>query len=93
MKCEIDVRKELYLNVVMSGGTTMYEGIDTRLASELTTLAPSSMKVKVVAPPERKFSVWIGGSLLSSLSSFSSMWVTKAEYEESGAGIVHRKCF
>lgn len=54
----------------MSGGTTMYEGIDTRLASELTKLVPSTMKVKVVAPPERKFSVWIGGSLLSSLTTF-----------------------
>jgi actin-related protein len=70
LKCDIDVRKDLYCNVVMSGGTTMYEGIDTRLASELTSLAPAAMKVKVVAPPERKFSVWIGGSLLSSLSTF-----------------------
>jgi len=70
MKCEIDVRRELYANIVMSGGTTMYEGIDTRLAAEVTNLAPSAMKVKVVAPPERKFSVWIGGSLLSSLSTF-----------------------
>lgn len=84
MKCEVDVRKELYANIVMSGGTTMYEGVDTRLASELTQLAPPAMKVKVVAPPERKFSVWIGGSLLSSLSTFSSMWITKAEYEEAG---------
>jgi actin-related protein len=70
MKCEIDVRKDLYANIVMSGGTTMYEGIDTRLAAEVTALAPSAMKIKVVAPPERKFSVWIGGSLLSSLSTF-----------------------
>jgi len=90
--CEIDVRKELYNNIVMSGGTTMYEGIDTRLASEMTNLAPSAMKIKVVAPPERKFSVWLGGSLLSSLSTFSTMWITRAEYEESGAAIVHRKC-
>lgn len=47
MKCEIDVRKDLYANIVMSGGTTMYEGIDTRLAAEVTALAPSAMKVKV----------------------------------------------
>jgi actin-related protein len=51
------------------------------------------MKVKVIAPAERRFSVWIGGSILSGLSSFDSMWITQAEYEEMGANIVHRKCF
>ena len=56
-------------------------------------LAPSTMKIKVVAPPERKYSVWIGGSILSSLSTFQSMWISKAEYDESGPAIVHRKCF
>lgn len=70
MKADIDVRKDLYSNIVMSGGTTMFPGIPERLSKELTTLAPSTMKVKVVAPPERKFSVWIGGSILSSLSTF-----------------------
>jgi actin-related protein len=51
------------------------------------------MKVKVLAPPERKYSVWMGGSILSGLSTFGSMWITKAEYDEVGATIVHRKCF
>ncbi|CAD8051583.1 unnamed protein product [Paramecium primaurelia] len=93
MKCDIDVRKDLYGNVVMSGGTTMFPGIPERLSKELTSLAPSSMKIKVVAPPERKFSVWIGGSILSSLSTFQAMWITRSEYDESGPTIVHRKCF
>eukprot|EP01017_Pseudomicrothorax_dubius_P001570 TRINITY_DN0_c54_g1_i4.p1 TRINITY_DN0_c54_g1~~TRINITY_DN0_c54_g1_i4.p1 ORF type:complete len:150 (+),score=42.69 TRINITY_DN0_c54_g1_i4:1-450(+) len=93
MKCDIDVRKDLYGNIVMSGGTTMFPGIAERLNKEMTNLAPASMKVKVVAPAERKYSVWIGGSILSSLSTFGSMWITKGEYEESGPGIVHRKCF
>merc|ERR1712066_772952 len=65
MKCDIDIRKDLYANTVMSGGTTMFDGIDTRLKKELTALAPNSMTVKVIAPPERKYSVWIGGSILS----------------------------
>ena len=60
---------------------------------ELTALAPSTMKIKVVAPPERKYSVWIGGSILSSLSTFQQMWISKGEYDESGPTIVHRKCF
>jgi actin-related protein len=92
-KCDIDIRKDLYGNVVMSGGTTMFEGIAERMTKELTTLAPASMKIKVVAPPERKYSVWIGGSILASLSTFQQMWISKEEYDESGPSIVHRKCF
>jgi len=92
MKCDIDVRKDLYANIVLSGGTTMYEGLPERLQKEVTNKAPSSMKVKVVAPPERKYSVWIGGSILASLSTFQTMWIRKEEYDEAGPSVVHRKC-
>jgi actin len=92
-KCDVDIRKDLYSNVVLSGGTTMYEGLPDRMTKELTALAPSTMKIKIVAPPERKYSVWIGGSILSSLSTFQQMWITKEEYDEAGPSIVHRKCF
>ncbi|KAH0906816.1 hypothetical protein HID58_038643 [Brassica napus] len=70
MKCDVDIRKDLYGNIVLSGGTTMFGGIGDRMSKEITALAPSSMKIKVVAPPERKYSVWIGGSILASLSTF-----------------------
>jgi len=93
MKCDVDIRKDLYSNIVLSGGTTMFPGIAERLTKELTALAPAAMKIKVVAPPERKYSVWIGGSILASLSTFQQMWISKAEYDESGPSIVHRKCF
>jgi actin beta/gamma 1 len=93
MKCDVDIRRDLYANIVMSGGTTMFPGIAERMTKELTALAPSTMKIKVVAPPERKYSVWIGGSILSSLSTFQQMWISKAEYDDSGPTIVHRKCF
>jgi actin beta/gamma 1 len=93
MKCDVDIRKDLYGNTVLSGGTTMFEGIAERMQKEITALAPASMKIKIVAPPERKYSVWIGGSILSSLSTFQSMWISKQEYDESGPSIVHRKCF
>nr|BAD29952.1 beta-actin [Ulva pertusa]BAD29953.1 actin [Ulva pertusa] len=93
MKCDVDIRKDLYGNIVLSGGTTMFAGIADRMSKEVSALAPSSMKIKVVAPPERKFSVWIGGSILASLSTFQQMWISKAEYDESGPSIVHRKCF
>ncbi|GLB42309.1 putative actin family protein [Lyophyllum shimeji] len=92
-KCDLDIRRDLYGNVVLSGGTTMFPGIADRMQKELTALAPASMKVKIVAPPERKYSVWIGGSILGSLSTFQNLWCSKQEYDESGPGIVHRKCF
>ena len=93
MKCDVDIRKDLYANIVLSGGTTMFTNIAERLTKEVTALAPSTMKIKVVAPPERKYSVWIGGSILASLSTFQQMWISKNEYDEAGPSIVHRKCF
>jgi len=93
MKCDVDIRKDLYSNIVLSGGTTMYPGIQERLQKDITNMAPPSVKVKVIAPPERKYSVWIGGSILASLTTFQQMWIGKEEYEESGPSIVHRKCF
>merc|ERR1712130_1097924 len=93
MKCDVDIRKDLYANTVMSGGTTMYPGIADRMQKEITALAPSTIKIKIIAPPERKYSVWIGGSILASLSTFQQMWISKQEYDECGPSIVHRKCF
>merc|ERR1712080_16019 len=66
-------RKDLYGNIVLSGGTTMFEGIAERIQKEIVSLTTPSMKIKIVAPPERKYSVWIGGSILSSLSTFQQM--------------------
>jgi actin len=75
MKCDVDIRKDLYGNVVLSGGSTMFPGISERMSKEITALAPSSMRIKVVAPPERKYSVWIGGSILASLGSFQQVYI------------------
>ncbi|KAM9102553.1 beta-actin-like protein 2 [Sarcophilus harrisii] len=93
LKCDVDLRKDLYANTVLSGGSTMYPGIADRMQKEILALAPSTMKIKVIAPPERKYSVWIGGSILASLSTFQQMWISKQEYDEAGPSIVHRKCF
>jgi len=93
MKCDVDIRKDLYGNMILSGGSTMFPGIAERLQKEITAFAPSSMKIKVIAPPERKYSCWIGGSIMASLSTFQQMWMSKEEYDESGPSIVHRKCF
>lgn len=95
MKSDVDVRKDLYQNIILSGGTTLYAGLPERLTKEVQKLAPQAIKslVKVIAVPERKYCVWIGGSILSSISTFGTMWITKEEYQDAGPTIVHRKCF
>ena len=70
----------------------MIRAVAAVAAALLTALAPSATKIKVIAAPERNYFVWIGGSILSSLSTFQSMWISKAEYDESGPAIVHTKC-
>lgn len=77
----------------MSGGTTMYPNIAERLQKEVQNLAPSSIKVKINADATRKYQVWMGGSVLSSLGTFQNMWITSDEYQDAGPQIVHRKCF
>merc|ERR550514_2287754 len=91
-ECDIDIRTDLMSNVILSGGTTMYEGLPDRLQKELDALAPKRDMVKIIASADRYYSVWTGGSTLVSLSTFESQWITKEEYEENGAEIVHRKC-
>ncbi|XP_059280070.1 actin-104-like [Lycium ferocissimum] len=92
MRCDVDIRKDLFANIVLSGGSTMFPGIAERMSKEISALAPSSTKIEVVAPPERKYSAWIGGSVLASLSTFQNMWIPKAEYDECGPAVVHRMC-
>merc|ERR1711959_851373 len=100
--CDLDVRKDLLGNVVMSGGTTMFPNMPERLQAEIQGLVPEATKVKVIAPPERMISVWIGGSILASLSTSSRMWIARESnpdaqppvvgYEEVGPRIVHQMC-
>jgi len=92
-KCDIDVRRDLLMNIVLSGGTTMFQGFGKRMQMEIAKMAPSSMRIRVLYPDDRKHSVFIGGSMLSDLDTFTDMCVSKAEYTESGPGIIHKKCF
>ncbi|MGQ4833456.1 MAG: actin, cytoplasmic 2 [Candidatus Asgardarchaeia archaeon] len=91
-QCDIDLRKDLYANIVLSGGSTMFPGLKERLYKELRELVPEGTDVKIIAPPERQFSVWIGGSILASLKTFQRLWVTRKEYDEVGPAAV-RRCF
>ncbi|OMJ90353.1 hypothetical protein SteCoe_7266 [Stentor coeruleus] len=92
MKCDQDIRKELYDHILLVGGTTLVNGLKERLRKDVQSLAPLGTKPVVIDPPEREFSVWVGGSILASLSSFQKMCISKQAYEEQGARIIHIKC-
>jgi len=95
-RCDVDVRKELYSGVLVTGGVSLIPNLRERLERELSDQVSSyTARVKVASPNplvERKFSVFIGGSILASLGSFQQMWMSKMEYEENGAVLINRKC-
>ena len=88
-----EIRRRLFANIVLVGGSTKFEGFPNRLHNEIIELAPLSVKVKILSFPERKLSSWFGGSITSSLSEFNNMAIHKKEYEEVGLRIVMQKCF
>uniref|UniRef100_A0A673J1G7 Actin-like protein 6A n=1 Tax=Sinocyclocheilus rhinocerous TaxID=307959 RepID=A0A673J1G7_9TELE len=93
--CDIDIRPGLYGSVVVTGGNTLIQGFTDRLNRELSQKTPPSMRLKLIAnntTVERRFSAWIGGSILASLGTFQQMWISKQEYEEGGKQCVDRKC-
>ncbi|KRZ18290.1 Alpha-centractin, partial [Trichinella zimbabwensis] len=92
-KSDIELRRQLYQNIILSGGSTLFPGFGDRLLNEVKRLAPKDIKIRITAPQERLFSTWIGGSILASLDTFRKMWISKKEYEDDGARVVHRKCF
>ena len=93
MQLDADIRKRLYGNIVLSGGSTLFPGFADRLRTEISALAPPTTQVKVIDPPEREYSAWLGGSTLANSSANVYMWITKEEYDEHGPSILHRKCF
>jgi len=94
-KTDLDVRKEMYSNIFVCGGNILFNGFPERLQKQLFISSSQSVKIKVILHPsssERRFSSWIGGSILSSLGTFHQLWLSKQEYEEHGALIIERKC-
>ena len=92
-KCDIDIKKEIYNCIVLSGGSSIFQGLEERFIKEIKNLVNNEMKneVKIVTGNDKKYGVWTGGAMLT-MSGFELKWITKAEYEESGDLIVHKKC-
>ena len=93
MKCDQDIRKDLFRNIVLAGGCTMFKGINARMSKEIQALAASPMRPQVFSPADRKHSCWLGGAILSQMKKFEPMWITRKEFDEQGKSIVHKKCF
>ena len=91
-QCDKDKRKSLYANIILSSGNTMFRGIANRVRKEMGVVTQGA-RLRVMAPPERKYSVWIGGSILASMSSFQQTWLSKQEYEEGGNRMIRKRCF
>ena len=106
-QCEIDLRKELYKNIVLSGATTMFAGYASRIEKEIKSLytkknlAQSDNKkikidINIIDSPRRKYSVFIGATVLANAynknDATDNYWITKAEWEETGKDIILKKC-
>jgi centractin len=92
-KSDLDLRKLLYSNIVLAGGSTLFRGFGDRLLNEMKREAPKDIKIRISAPHDRISSAWIGGSILASLDTFKKMWVSKKEFDEDGVKAIHRKTF
>jgi len=89
---DIDIRGELYSSIIVSGSNSEMQTIADKLKTTLKDSAPPQQKIKVVVPTEAETLAWMGGSIIASQSSFKSSWITRAMYDEHGAGVVHEKC-
>lgn len=92
-KSDLDLRKTFYSNIVLSGGSTLFQGFGDRLLSEIKKLTPKDIKIRISAPQDRLYSTWMGGSILAALDTFKKMWVSKKEYDDNGARIIDQKTF
>ncbi|KAM9206653.1 actin-like protein 7B [Dugong dugon] len=88
---EAGFKEEMAANVLLCGGCTMLDGFPERFQRELSLLCPGDSPA-VAAAPERKTSVWTGGSILASLQAFQQLWVSKEEFQERGCAAVYNKC-
>ncbi|XP_004713122.1 actin-related protein T1-like [Echinops telfairi] len=93
LKCDMDIQTNLFADIVLAGGSTLFPGFEERLLKELELVAPQGSPIKITASLDRCFSGWIGASVMSSQSNFKQMWVTSADFKEHGPTVVERKCF
>jgi actin len=87
-RCAVDLRRQLFGNVILCGGTSCAPGFGDRLHRDLAALASSPVKV---TPAQSKYATWTGGSIMASLPSARSLFMSHADYQEHGSAVVHQK--
>lgn len=99
---DIDTRSEFYKHIVLSGGSTMYPGLPSRLERELKQLylervlkgdtsKLSKFKIRIEDPPRRKHMVFLGGAVLADImKNKDSFWMTREEYSEKGIRVLEK---
>ncbi|XP_020637669.3 uncharacterized protein LOC110073140 [Pogona vitticeps] len=92
-RCDKDICTPLYKNVILSGGSSLFRGLEERLYKEVEQHIPEGALLRIATPSNRSCAAWIGGSVIARLASFEPMWFTREEYGEFGASGVNRKCF
>uniref|UniRef100_A0A8C5SAE9 Actin-related protein T2 n=1 Tax=Laticauda laticaudata TaxID=8630 RepID=A0A8C5SAE9_LATLA len=92
-KCDQDIWAPLYGNVILSGGSSLFRGLDERIFKEIEHQVPNGVPIRIITPPERSCAAWVGASIISNLVSFQPMWFTQEDYKEFGVAGIHRKCF
>lgn len=88
--CDIDIRQYLFSNIILSGGSSLFQGLKERLLDEISRLIPEHIEVRINAPEDREHSVWIGGSVVTTLEKMVRLWVTREEFQEHGSTVIRR---
>ncbi|XP_952650.1 actin ii, putative [Theileria annulata] len=92
--CEPELHRTMFSNILLTGGSSMFDGFLERCEREISALVNKNVPVKVLScSHQRDLSAWVGASIVANLQSFQQMWVTKEEYDEAGPTVIHRKCF
>lgn len=91
--CDVDLRSQLVSNIVLCGGGAAIPGLVDRLSFELSKFySPAKLKFSFLGTSyEKRFTSWIGGSILCSMGTFQQMWATRKDYEEHGNNLANLK--
>lgn len=91
MKCEVDIRRNLFSSIYLVGGTCSMPGMLERLYREIFKMTPPSINVKIISTDNIKIASWLGGSLIASIPAYENMWIPRKDYLEYGKAVIFRK--
>ena len=93
LRCPEDLQNEMYGNIILSGGNTLFENFKKRLLGEITELNQGKNVIDIIDTKERLYSSWIGGSILGQMDTFPEICISRKEFKECGCSIIHDKTY